>query len=71
MPKFDFPTDEKNTGRADEIYMDLVKKAGLFGQAFYGHKKTRAQARKINHLWVIAMKEANKNVPAPEITGEN
>lgn len=44
----------------DEIYTELVKKDGLFGQAFFGHKKTRKQARRLRYLWAKAQKMASE-----------
>lgn len=46
---------------ADTIYRELVGDANLFGQAFFGHKKTSAQAAKLNRLWVKALKIAGEN----------
>lgn len=55
--------DETLVKRADEIYMDLVKKGNLFGQAFFGHKKTKAQDRRLKNYWkraqALAAKEKN------------
>lgn len=33
-----------------QIYEDLVKEAGLYGQAFYGHKATKAQQKVLRKL---------------------
>ena len=41
---------------ADEIYIHLVSKAGLFGKAFFGHRKTKREARQLNRLWKLAQK---------------
>ena len=43
---------------ADEIYKQLVSKEGLFGKAFFGHKKTKQEARRLNYLWKRAQKLA-------------
>jgi hypothetical protein len=43
---------------ADEIYRKLVSKEGLFGKAFFGHKKTKQESRRLNYLWKRAMKLA-------------
>jgi hypothetical protein len=44
--------------RADEIYRKLVGHEGLFGKAFFGHRRTRAEARRLEHLWRRARKQA-------------
>lgn len=42
---------------AEMIYQRLVSDAGLFGKAFFGHKKSRAEARKLRSLWHKAIME--------------
>lgn len=48
----------------DEIYRDLVSRAGLFGQAFFGHAATKAQRRELTRLWARARRLA---APKPEV----
>lgn len=36
---------------AEAIYQQLVSEAGLFGKAFFGHKKTAKERRKLSSLW--------------------
>lgn len=43
---------------ADQLYAGLVAKAGLFEKAFYGHKKTRKEAKRLDYLWKLARKLA-------------
>ena len=45
-------------GEIDLEYVRLVSEAGLYGQAFFGHRKTSPQARKLRHLW----QSANRNI---------
>lgn len=53
---------------ADERYMQLVKENGLFGKAFFGHRKTKQEARKLNSLWKQVMHEYKvKEPPATEV----
>src|SRR6266550_9456974 len=54
--------DERGTGIADVKYHELVKKAGLFGKAFYGERKTRQESRKLAYLWKVAMKYAEEQI---------
>jgi hypothetical protein len=44
----------------DELYEQYVKKAGLFGKAFYGHKRTRRETRKLRYLHFLAVREVEK-----------
>lgn len=46
--------DGRGTGIADAKYIELVKKEGLYNQAFFGTKKTKKQQRKLNSLWKVA-----------------
>jgi len=39
---------------AEQLYQRFVSEAGLFGKAFFGHRKTRKEARKLRYLWVKA-----------------
>ena len=48
--------------RADVIYRKLVSTEGLFGKAFFGHRRTRAEARRLEHLWRRARKMAEKEL---------
>lgn len=50
-----FPFDP---AKADQAYEQMVAKEGLYGKAFFGHRKTKAEARRLNHLWKRAMKMA-------------
>lgn len=40
----------KRRASFDMIYSQLVKEAGLYGQAFFGHKATHAQKKKLEKL---------------------
>jgi hypothetical protein len=35
----------------DAIYESLVSRYGLYGIAFFGHKGTTFQRRKLNYIW--------------------
>ena len=60
------PTSPTTTGmEVDEIYIKLVSKAGLFGKAFFGHRKTKREARQLNRLWKLAQKIAAANISPP------
>lgn len=49
---------EAHVEQADGNYRALVSQAGLFGQAFFGHKATKDQRRQLNRLWKRAMRDA-------------
>lgn len=48
---------------ADQIYADLVSRAGLYGKAFFGHKASKAERRELNRLWERALRLANPTRP--------
>jgi len=48
----------EHTARADEIYRLLVSKEGLFGKAFFGHKKSKKESKRLSYLWKRSMKLA-------------
>ncbi len=50
------PTSPTSGDNADEIYIHLVSRAGLFGKAFFGHRTTKREARQLNRLWKLAQK---------------
>lgn len=41
----------KQKPSAEQLYQRFVSEAGLFGKAFFGHRKSRAEARKLHGLW--------------------
>lgn len=47
---------------ADEIYEDLVKKAGLYGKAFFGHRATRQEKRRLEKLHKQALMSEEKEL---------
>jgi hypothetical protein len=49
---------ETHHGEIAYAYSLLVARAGLYGQAFYGHRATPKQRRQLRHLW----KEANRSI---------
>lgn len=49
---------EKAVRCADWIYQLLVGDAGLFGKAFFGHRKTPAERSKLARLWKRAVRIA-------------
>lgn len=60
------------------IYEKLVGEAGLYGQAFFGHRATRQQRKLLDklqkrsiYLWKVrnARKNKAKANPAPEDSG--
>ena len=60
------------------IYEKLVQEAGLYGQAFFGHRATHAQKKLLDklqrrsiYLWKVrnARKNKAKANPAPEDSG--
>jgi hypothetical protein len=46
---------------ADELYHKMVSKEGLYGKAFFGHKKSKSEARRLEYLWRRAQKMAEEN----------
>lgn len=58
-----FEPDRKEAGQwvaeADSLYAHKVKEAGLYGKAFFGHKRTRSENWILERLWKEAVKEAN------------
>lgn len=51
---------------ADEIYRKLAANEGLYGKAFYGHKASKAEKRRLEQLWKFAQKQVD-NVPEDRI----
>lgn len=51
---------------ADSLYVEKVKKAGLYGKAFFGHKRTRSENWLLEKYWNEAVKEA---VETKKLTG--
>lgn len=45
---------------ADSLYVEKVKKAGLYGKAFFGHKRTRSENWLLEKYWNEAVKEATE-----------
>lgn len=60
------PVAPTSTMEADEIYIKLVSKAGLFGKAFFGHRKTKKESRQLNHLWKLAQSIASHDSETKE-----
>lgn len=42
--------------KALAIYGRLVADEGLFDKAFFGHKKTKKQKKRLDHLWQMSLK---------------
>jgi hypothetical protein len=51
---------------ADTIYIALVKKAGLYGKAFFAHNMTVQEKKQLKRLWYQAQKEAVKQLGEQE-----
>lgn len=45
-----------NAGKRDQIYTTLVEAAGLAGKAFFGHRKSRAETKRLAYFWRAAQK---------------
>lgn len=45
----------------DSIYERLVCEAKLYGHAFFGWKKTKAQREKLARLWRKALRDAGRD----------
>lgn len=45
---------------ADGLYHDMVMQAGLYGQAFFGHRATGAERALLRRLWSDAQKQAKQ-----------
>lgn len=48
--------------KADQFYEKMVAKEGLYGKAFFGHRRTKAESRRLSHLWKRAMKMAGGEI---------
>jgi len=47
---------KKPNATAEEIYEQLVKAAGMYGKAFFGHKTTKQEQKKLASLWKMALR---------------
>lgn len=43
----------------DQLYEKKVKEAGLYGKAFFGHKKSKKESRKLRSFYDQAKREVN------------
>lgn len=54
-----------DSGNADEVYTVLVEQAGLYGKAFFGHRKSRAETKALAKLWARSRKLVAKDEQPP------
>jgi hypothetical protein len=55
----------------DSIYRKACGNMGLFGQAFFGHKKTRLESRRLNDVWrrILSVRnQFNSDTPTGSIS---
>ena len=46
---------------ANHIYTRMIAREGLYGQAYFGHRTSASDARRLNRLWRRARHQARRN----------
>lgn len=52
------PTLRQKVADADNLYESLVRNAGLYGQAFFGHATSAKEQSTLDWCWIHAQKKA-------------